>query len=72
MATAFKVEPIPVYKLYIGHIVHHNGKLKIVDTWSADTVNGVHSVRVVFEDCTQMVIPYPDNTVTVEIVTVFY
>lgn len=64
-------ERIPLHKLHIGHMMRHNGIIKVVDGKSAGYRGDEWSLVVTFTDATQLVIPWPDHHVTTEIITKF-
>lgn len=71
---AHRTESIPLHKVAIGHIMHHDGQFKIVDGLSAGypTLDDEWSLRVTFTDATTIFIPYPSADTTTEVVTSFY
>lgn len=67
-----RTEDIPLHRVTYGHIIRHDGKNKIVDGTCAGYIGGVWSLRIDFTDSTTLVIPYPDASTTVQVITRFY
>jgi hypothetical protein len=71
---AVRKQTITLGELSIGHMIEHDGAIKVVDGLNAGypRIGQPWSLRITFTDATTLYIEWPNSKATVEVVTAFY